>query len=363
MSSPIVNTFNLESHPAANAFPLLSKSNPERFHALVQNIRETGLVEPIVLYEGKVLDGRNRLLACKEAGVEPKFEKFVPNGVGPVQWIVAKNTRRDLTATQRAAAALALLPMLEAEAKERQGARTDIQAKLPERSFGQARVKAAGLTGASDGYVRDAKRIVEKDASMLERMRDGEITIQEAEREQGYKQTIAAINSDESHEWYTPQKYIEAARKVLVDIDLDPASCGRANEVVKAKKFYAEAENGLKQTWHGKIWLNPPYGDIGPRFVEKLINEYNEGRVAEAIVVLNAHATDTQWFQPMFNHLLCFTDHRPKFWNKDGVGEAPNHGAVFSYIGPQPDKFARVFSALGNVVHRYVVKLDKITVN
>jgi hypothetical protein len=102
-----------------------------------------------------------------------------------------------LDASQRAAAAVALLPLLEAEAKERQGTRTDIKAILPGSSFGQARTQAASLTGASDGYVRDAKRIVEKDASMLERIRDGEITVQEAKRQLGFKQTLAAINSDE----------------------------------------------------------------------------------------------------------------------------------------------------------------------
>ena len=185
-------------HPAANAFPLLPKSDPERFSELVSNIKENGLLEPIVLYEDKVLDGRNRVLACREAGIEPEFETFILNGVGPVQWIAAKHTRRDLDASQRAAAALALLPLLEKEAKERQWKGVTLGQDCPK---GKAREAAAGLTGASDGYVRDAKRIVEKGASMLERMRDGEITIQEAKRELGFKQILAAVNSDESYEW------------------------------------------------------------------------------------------------------------------------------------------------------------------
>jgi len=76
-------------------------------------------------------------------------------GVGPVQWTAAKHTRRDLDASQRAAAALALLPLLEKEAKERQKMG---QAKLPDPdSAGNAREKAAGLTGASDGYRRGRK--------------------------------------------------------------------------------------------------------------------------------------------------------------------------------------------------------------
>ena len=148
-------------------------------------------LDPVVLFEGKVLDGRNRLLACKEAGVEPVFEEFHPNGVGPVQWIAARHTRRDLDASQRAAAALALLPLLEEEAKERQWKGVTLGQDCPK---GKAREAAAGLTGASDGYVRDAKRIVEKDASMLERIRDGEITIQEAKRLQVVHEGIDTHN-------------------------------------------------------------------------------------------------------------------------------------------------------------------------
>jgi hypothetical protein len=100
-----------------------------------------------------------------------------------VQWIAARHTRRDLDASQRAAAAIALLPLLEMEARDRQRATQNndagraVRAILPEQGHGKAREYAAGLTGASDWYVRDAKRIVAKDASMLERMRDGEITI------------------------------------------------------------------------------------------------------------------------------------------------------------------------------------------
>ena len=48
-----------------------------------------------------------------------------------------------------------------------------------------------------------------------------------------------------SNDWYTPDKYIESVREVLGDIDLDPASCEEANEVVKAKVFYDESDDGL----------------------------------------------------------------------------------------------------------------------
>jgi ParB-like chromosome segregation protein Spo0J len=61
---------NLEFHALATLFPLLDGAG---FDELVADIRAHGLREPVVMFEGKVLDGRNRYRACVEAGVEPTF--------------------------------------------------------------------------------------------------------------------------------------------------------------------------------------------------------------------------------------------------------------------------------------------------
>src|SRR5437660_1484971 len=64
----------------------------------------------------------------------------------------------------------------------------------------------------------------------------------------------------DSFEWYTPKKYVEAARNVLGEIDLDPASSEQANRIVQAKLFYDQTRDGLTQTWKAQtVWLNPPY--------------------------------------------------------------------------------------------------------
>jgi ParB-like nuclease domain len=55
----------LEFHPLANIFPLIEGYELAR---LVDDIRTHGLREPVVLYQGRVLDGRNRLRACEAAG-------------------------------------------------------------------------------------------------------------------------------------------------------------------------------------------------------------------------------------------------------------------------------------------------------
>jgi ParB-like chromosome segregation protein Spo0J len=61
---------NFKYHPAADIFPMMDLQSQE-FKDLVTNIREHGQIEPCVLHEGMILDGRNRFLACKAAGIPP----------------------------------------------------------------------------------------------------------------------------------------------------------------------------------------------------------------------------------------------------------------------------------------------------
>jgi N6-adenosine-specific RNA methylase IME4 len=91
----------MQFHELANVFPLIEG---DEFAGLVADIGKQGLLEAIVLLDGKILDGRNRYRACLEAGVEPHFEEF--DGEDPVAFVVSKNVaRRHLDESQRALAA------------------------------------------------------------------------------------------------------------------------------------------------------------------------------------------------------------------------------------------------------------------
>lgn len=92
-----------------------------------------------------------------------------------------------------------------------------------------------------------------------------------------YHSSKATQPTSDSNEWYTLAEHIEAARAALGDIDLDPASCEAANKVVRAKRFYSIGDDGLQQEWSGLIWMNPPWGDEGPGFVQKLLDSIHEG--------------------------------------------------------------------------------------
>lgn len=89
---------SLEHHPIADRFPLL---NGTRFEELVQDLRDHGLREPITLYEGKVLDGRNRYRACRQLGLVPQT-RALPADLDPWAYVWSLNgQRRDLSADQR----------------------------------------------------------------------------------------------------------------------------------------------------------------------------------------------------------------------------------------------------------------------
>lgn len=203
----------LTYHEAANLFPLLEG---DEFDALVSDIKQNGLLEPICLYEGKILDGRNRYRACIELGIEPKYTNY-RGTLSPLEYVISKNLhRRHLTSSQRAVLALDVLPLLEAEAKERQGARTDLQnnvSQIIDRSS-RASEQAAKITNTNRQYVSDAKRIAEKSPELLEQVRTGELTIPEAKRQ---------IKLNEKREvWAEPVKPVESLNGPFGVIYADP---------------------------------------------------------------------------------------------------------------------------------------------
>ncbi|HTQ33530.1 MAG TPA: ParB N-terminal domain-containing protein [Stellaceae bacterium] len=78
------------------------------YRALVEDIRQHGQREPIVLYDGRILDGRNRWRACRELGVEPKCIEWTEADGAPSVFVVSRNLhRRHLNEAQRAEIAAA----------------------------------------------------------------------------------------------------------------------------------------------------------------------------------------------------------------------------------------------------------------
>jgi ParB-like chromosome segregation protein Spo0J len=88
----------LEPHDFAEVFPTL---DGEAFDALVKDIEARGQQEPIWVYEGKILDGRNRYRACQILGRDPVVQEFT--GDDAVGFVLSANLhRRHLNESQRA---------------------------------------------------------------------------------------------------------------------------------------------------------------------------------------------------------------------------------------------------------------------
>ena len=120
----------MKAHPYADILPLLEG---EAFDSLVADIRANGLMEPITIHEGLILDGRNRHRACGAAGIEPKFLEF--DGDDPLAFVLSLNLhRRHLSESQRGMIAARLETLKHGDNQHKRG---DAKFACPARRRGQ----------------------------------------------------------------------------------------------------------------------------------------------------------------------------------------------------------------------------------
>lgn len=171
-----------------------------------------------------------------------------------------------------------------------------------------------------------------------------------------------------NQELYTPQPILAAARSVLGEIDLDPASSPRANRYVQAKRYWHLTRT--TRWWHPRphplerpwtrpdgspavVWMNHPFSrQENALWIEKLIREYEIGNVVEALCITWA-SVSTAWAYNLVHHFpVWIPPRRVNYMNPDGtilVG-APKASMV-TYLGPFPELFCFQFEGrLGGTV-------------
>lgn len=156
----------LQFHPAARIFPLM---DGEEFAGLVEDIREHGLREPVILTpDNLILDGRNRYRACMEAGVAPRFETY--EGADHAAFVVSLNLkRRHLNESQRAMVAAKVATL---DKGQRQDRSID-----PSTTVHQA----ADLLNVSEPSVKRARKVHDRGAPELTRaVERGDISVSAA---------------------------------------------------------------------------------------------------------------------------------------------------------------------------------------
>lgn len=194
---PLERIAGFDIHPAASHFPLMSEAELDE---LARDIKERGLDQPVLMFEGKVLDGRNRLMACQKAEVEPRLADWDCRGGSPASFVLSANVRRrHLSESQRAMLAAELLPLFEKEAHARRIATLKKGEKKPESAPVREREKAADRAAAaaavSTRYVEAAKAVAQKSPELAEKVKAGTVTLKRAEKEIRKNEAVRAVKA------------------------------------------------------------------------------------------------------------------------------------------------------------------------
>lgn len=234
-----------EIHPLAELIPPMTGVE---FAELRASIKTRGYLddEPVILYEGKILDGRHRERAARELGVTPLTKQY--EGDDPIGYVLAKNLdRRHLTTGQRSASALKLLDYEKAEARERQGTRTDLDPtsgatdhKVDEEAS-KAASRAGGKFGVSRSSVERARTVAEERPDLLEKVEAGEMTVNAAFNEaKGKEPERKPIDLTNEHNRRRAEKQLERLWSLLSALDgarigLETFDVGRALAIASAE--------------------------------------------------------------------------------------------------------------------------------
>lgn len=140
-----VKPADFKPHPLADLFPMM---DDDAFLDFAQDIEKHGQREPIIIYENKILDGRNRYKACQMLGFSPRFKEY--NGNDALGFVISLNLkRRHLTESQRG--------MVAANLANLQNGQKASSANL--RSTTTSQAEAAKLLNVSPRTVATAKQV------------------------------------------------------------------------------------------------------------------------------------------------------------------------------------------------------------
>jgi N6-adenosine-specific RNA methylase IME4 len=158
---------SLAFHPLADVLGPVTEG--AEFDRLVADVAKHGLHNEITLYQGKILDGRNRYRWCLAAGVEPRFKQFT--GDDPAAFVLSQNlARRHLGPSERAMVAARMANLKWGQRADRVEGSIDLST-------------AAALVGVSEPSAKRAKVVLDHGTPELqEAVTSGRVAVHEAEK-------------------------------------------------------------------------------------------------------------------------------------------------------------------------------------
>jgi hypothetical protein len=211
-------------HPVAALFPML---NEQELKDLANDIKENGLQQPIMLDKDKqIVDGRNRLAACKIAKVEPKFDTL--NGIDPEAYIIAVNlARRNLNVGQRSLVAAKMCPDPEKGGRGKLGEIPRVFPMVPSKTLSQAR------------------RILREAPDLVAGVMEGSVTFEKALQEARDREDKASTTENKMR--MLREKAPDLAGRVTDGLDIDEALAGmkeRERKRIEAIEHGKQAAEG-----------------------------------------------------------------------------------------------------------------------
>lgn len=151
----------------------------------------------------------------------------------------------------------------------------------------------------------------------------------------------AAMKSDT---WLTPPEWIKA----LGPFDMDPC-CPPVMPWKTARTMLTEASDGLFHSWgwpETRVWLNPPFGQEWPQWVEKLADHGN------GIALIPARTETEAFYRLVWGRAdaVCFVKGRPHFHRADGARAAFNSGAPIALVAYGQNNVAALEKAALGIV-------------
>lgn len=193
----------LKAHPIADIFPMLSDAD---LAGLAADIKANGLRNSVILFQGKILDGRNRHKACELAGVSPDTTEFTGSKSEAMSFVWSTNFhRRHLTSSQAAMAlserkaidpkfVLAVIEPLKLEAAEAKKRKPkSVRGKIPAQKE-RPRDKVAKLHGTNAKSVSTCDRILADHPELVADIKSGKKSITQVTREIKKKEIAKTVD-------------------------------------------------------------------------------------------------------------------------------------------------------------------------
>lgn len=241
----------LEFHEYAAIFEMM---DGDRFDELVADIKQKGLFVPIVLFEGKILDGRNRYLACKKAGVEPKYVEWTGPGLATDYVWSLNASRRHLVGNAVAMAAGRYAIAREGEAKERQGGKGrfgSLQNCDKPEDYGRSVTKAAEKFNVSPRTVSSATKVIKEGAPELQKaVSENKVSVSAAA-----DIATAPIQEQVAIAAMSEKEIIEAAK----DIRAKKATAKRQERIAKITEIANDNSELSTDRKYPVIYADPPW--------------------------------------------------------------------------------------------------------